>query len=52
MKSMLCRVGKHNWAVRTNGDGERYRECRRCGAIKDDELPPSFGSTAIAPGGG
>lgn len=52
MKNLRCRVGRHSWADGANDDGERYRECRRCRAIKDDPLPPDFGSTAITPGGG
>jgi hypothetical protein len=52
MKSLLCRFGQHNWSGRANEDGERYRERRRCGAAKDDDLPPDFGSTAIGPPGG
>lgn len=52
MKSLRCRVGRHAWADRANADGEPYRACRRCGAIKDDELPPDFGLSAITPGGG
>ena len=52
MNNLLCRFGQHNWSDRANDDGERYRECRRCGAIKDDVMPPGFGSTAIGPPGG
>jgi hypothetical protein len=50
VKNLWCRLGRHAWVDATNDDGERYRECRRCGAIKDDELPPGFGTSAITPG--
>ena len=52
MKNLWCLVGRHSWADRTNDDGERYSECRRCAEIKPDALPPDFGTTAIGPPGG
>ena len=51
-KNILCRVGKHHWALRANDDGEPYRECVHCAAVKNDPPPPDFGSTAIVHGGG
>ena len=51
-RTILCRVGIHRWARRTNDDGEPYRECVRCAAVKSNPLPPDFGSTAITGGGG
>ena len=50
VKSISCRMGNHNWAFRDNNDGERIRECSRCGAIENDEPPRSFDSTFIFPG--
>ena len=52
MTSIWCRIGKHDWVDRANDDGERYRECRRCGDVKGDDVPPDFGATAIGPPGG
>ena len=50
VKSISCRMGNHNWAFRDNNDGERIRECSRCGAIENAEPPRSVGSTFIFPG--
>jgi hypothetical protein len=52
MRNPLCLVGRHEWVERATDDGERYRECRRCGTVKDDDLPPDFGLSANLPGGG
>lgn len=45
MTSLLCLIGKHEWAGSATEDGERYQTCRRCGAVKDDPPPPDFGVT-------
>ena len=44
VKPWRCRLRLHRWRYETDYQGERYRECTRCGAI-------SGGSTPL-PGGG
>jgi hypothetical protein len=51
MRNVRCLLARHRWAVGSNDDGERFRQCRRCGAIKD-ELPPGFGLDTPGPAGG
>jgi hypothetical protein len=43
MTSLWCRLGRHAWVADKNEDGERFKRCRRCSAIKDD--PPDPGSS-------
>ena len=47
MTHLRCSLGRHEWALAHNEDGERYRECRRCGAI-DTAFP--VGATFNVPG--
>ena len=30
VKSVLCRLGRHNWETEKNTDGETYQRCSRC----------------------
>jgi hypothetical protein len=46
MSRLLCYIGIHRYASRSNADGERYLECSRCRKYK--EVPP-FGTLS---GGG
>jgi hypothetical protein len=43
-KHWRCRLRLHRWRIQKDYQGQRYRECRRCGAV-------SGGSTPL-PGGG
>ncbi|WP_268248867.1 hypothetical protein [Actinoplanes ianthinogenes] len=36
-KPFACRLGWHRWVRRSAPDGDRYRECARCGK---DQAPP------------
>ncbi len=44
-KSMLCRLGLHSWENKTNDEGERYIECRRCGKDNDKISLNDYGDT-------
>ena len=46
MTRLLCYIGFHRYASRTNGQGETYLECTRCKKYKDG---PPFG-TISGPG--
>jgi hypothetical protein len=42
-KPLICLLGWHKWARRTNDDNQPYRACARCGKIEDDYHPPGSG---------
>jgi hypothetical protein len=51
MRNVWCSLGRHRWAVEHNDDGERYRECRRCGAV-DNGVPLGHTFDVLGPPGG
>lgn len=44
-KPWRCRLRLHRWRIQNDDQGQRYRECRRCGAVS------GVGPTML-PGGG
>jgi hypothetical protein len=50
MTHLRCSLGRHEWIDGRNDDGERYRECGRCGAI-ENEFPVGTSFTLGPPGG-
>ncbi len=50
-KPLLCRLNiHHDWRIRANEDGSRYRQCARCGKY-DDRIEGDFSSGAMVFGG-
>lgn len=47
---VLCRLGRHLWAVRRNpevgGQAALYQTCRRCGVERSSYDPPSASTVA------
>ena len=34
-KSLLCRIGRHEWHAEKTEDGRRFKVCLRCRKIED-----------------
>jgi hypothetical protein len=30
-KTLMCRLGRHDWKRKRNEEGQPYKECARCG---------------------
>jgi hypothetical protein len=36
-KRLRCRIGRHAWEHKVNDEGQRYKECARCGKCTEEQ---------------
>lgn len=49
-KTLMCRLGRHDWKRKRNEEGQPYKECARCG--KCTSLGGGGNSAGIVSAGG
>jgi hypothetical protein len=36
-KTLMCRLGRHDWKRKRNEEGQPYKECARCGKCREQQ---------------
>ena len=36
-KTLMCRLGRHDWKRKRNEEGQPYKECARCGKCAEEQ---------------